>query len=145
LQELIDMEEELFNLEVNEEGIHWLRKLRSLALVILAGTILVEGFILYTTIPYVIKSINEPTLPSEFRLSNTVFVFYSIIHFALQITQVIFYYRFVTSGNKAIEEYNSVMLNKSFKWLYLQALNYVVMLSIALIYFLHHYFTTRTY
>lgn len=127
---------EVFSIKLNEEGAHWLRRLQSLAMFILLATVFYNAINLHNTLPYVLDANKETTLPAKWRLSNSVFVIYLIIHAILQVIHTFLYYQFAVSSRQAITEKNSIQLNQSLRFLYWQAVTLLLQVCFSLAYFL---------
>jgi hypothetical protein len=127
---------ELFSLELNEEGIYWVRRFQSLAMFVLIATIFYNGMNLYNTLPYIFDTIKDHNLPRKWLVGNMTTIVYMIVHATLLVIHVFFYYQFAVISRQAMNEQNSFQFNKSFRFLYWQSLALVVQVCFSLAYFL---------
>lgn len=137
------MEEEIFKVELNEQGVYWLRRLYGLAKAILVAAVVVNLISLVTTLSYFFQSDRLAGTSSSMRWRNLIYVSYLMVSFVLQVVQIVFYRRFAAKAMDAIEASNTKAFNDSFRWLVLQSVLFLIQILIAFVYLAYAYVLNR--
>lgn len=132
------MESELFSVEINEEGYNWIKRFGIIATIVFVVTILTSSFNIMMAIATMnILKIN--TISVGIRNYYSINIAILVFNFIFQIVQLFFYRRFSIIAKKAIRGRNSVLFNRSFKWLVIQAVCFLVQVLMSLSHFLYIY------
>ncbi len=120
------MSDELFKVEVNEEGLQVFRRLSALSLIILMVTVLMGALQIGTVLYFLLKSVNFSRLGNRFNYQYYTSVLSVVVGFVLQVVQIVLYRRFIRLAIVAINNSDSVGFNRSLRLLYMQAVLYLL-------------------
>jgi hypothetical protein len=130
------MEQEMFSISLNQDGISWIRKIRTLARVLFFIALLtsivdmISVFVRYYDPHMNPAKIRDPFLRQEVYVSLIYLVFWTLM-FPIQ---AYYFYRFSKENVEAIDERNSTKFNSSFRLLMMNAVFAFVLFMINLCY-----------
>lgn len=112
-------EKELFQVEVNGEGVQYIRRIYRLSKVLFVAGILVEMIILYFATRNYIRNRNITEVEDPFYYWDLrIYSVYVLLYFFLFILQMVYFFEFTRQAHKAITAGEAQLFNRSFKWLY---------------------------
>lgn len=128
------MSRELFSVDVNEEGTRIFRRLSTLSLIILVTTLLMGSLEAASVLSVLLKPLSFSTAANRFTYHFYLSVVNVVLGFLMQAVQIILYRRFIRLANASLQNSDSAGFNRSFRWLYLQAVWYLLQTGVTLLF-----------
>jgi len=118
-----ESQKEIFNINLNAEGIAWILKFCRIVKIIFLGGILTGLPVLILTIILAGKKHDySSTLPSPIRFKFIVQPYFGMLYILLWFTQIFFYWRFSNVIKSTILNLQEQQFNRSFEQLYYNAI-----------------------
>ncbi|MFL5810923.1 MAG: hypothetical protein ACJ749_15490 [Flavisolibacter sp.] len=130
------MKEEIFSIQLNQEGINWLNRFYKIAKVLFLLSLLISlagmfnVVLKFYDINYDPANIKDPLYRQQVLVSRA----YVLLFYLLFPIQVYFFYRFSKQNEKSIELMDSSKFNASFRLLVINSIISIVTFSLNLIF-----------
>jgi hypothetical protein len=124
------MEEEIFCVEVNEEGRTLLQRFAKLSLLILIFTLILGALQTVSSLYAFFKAVRHSSFSGKLQYNYYLTMAYVLLNFLLQAVQVIWYRRFAKIATLCLNHSDSPGFNRSFRLLNMQALCFLLQLGL---------------
>ena len=126
------MEEEFFRIEVNEEGKRSLQRFAKLSLVVLVVGLSLSTIQLVSSLA-AFQRVFRLSMTQKVQQNFSISIIFSVVSFVLQVLQIIFYRRFAALSTRGIHASDSESFNRSFRFLILQSVCFLLQLAVTLL------------